>query len=426
MPAGDPLELLLTGRYPDPETGELLAASARTIAIEPSLEGMEADLVKNLDLGHRYVVVADVNTQAALGHRVRNALDAQSIILEEGVETTEAVIAKVAAAVDPGVDVVVAVGSGTINDICKMVALGRGCPQVVFATAPSMNGYTSLSASISENGFKRSVRAITPTAAFFDLGVIAAAPKRLIRSGLGDSLARPTAQADWLLQHLLLDRPYREAPFRMLAADEAALLAEPEALLAGDLTAIRHLVRVLVLSGFGMTLSGGSFPASQAEHLISHYVELKGENLPHTFHGEQIAVASVAMARLQDAMLRRVEPPRLRPSIVDRETVLAHFGPEQGEAAWREVEPKLLGPAETEALNERLSRGWPQIRDRIMSVTLGAPRMIEIATRAGVATSPEQLGWPPALLPQAMAHAWMMRNRYTFLDLAAATALTAP
>jgi len=421
MPPADPLELLLTGRYPDPETGEMLAATARTIAIEPSLEGMEGDLVKSLDLGHRYVVVADVNTQAVLGHRVRNALDAQSIILEDGVETTETVIAKVAAAVDPHVDVVVAVGSGTINDICKMVAMTRGCPQVVFATAPSMNGYTSLSASLSENGFKRSVRAITPTAAFFDLGVIAAAPKRLIRSGLGDSLARPTAQADWLLQHLLLDRPYREAPFRMLATDEAALLAEPEALLAGDLGAIRHLVRVLVLSGFGMTLSGGSFPASQAEHLISHYVELKGENLPHTFHGEQIAVASVAMARLQDQKLRLVEPPRLRPSIVDRATVLAHFGPEQGEAAWREIEPKLLGPAETEALNERIARGWAQIRDRILTVTLGAPRMIEIATRAGVATAPEQLGWPAALLPQALAHAWMMRNRYTFLDLAAAT-----
>lgn len=422
MPPGDALDLLLTGRYPDPETGELLAASARTIVIEPSLAGMEADLVRSLDLGRRFVVVADVNTQAVLGHRVRYALDAQSIVLEDGVETTEPVIAKVAAAVDPDVDAIVAVGSGTINDICKMVALGRGCPQVVFATAPSMNGYTSLSASISEHGFKRSVRAITPTAAFFDLGVLAAAPPRLIRSGLGDSLARPTAQADWLLAHLLLGRPYREAPFHMLAADEAALLAEPEVLLRGDRAAMRHLARLLVLSGFGMTICGGSFPASQGEHLISHYVELMAPDLPHTFHGEQIAVAAVAVARLQDAILRRTEPPRLRPSITDRAAVLAHFGPAQGETAWRETEPKLLGAAETEALNERLARTWPQLRDRILSVTLGARRMIELLSRAGVATAPEQLGWPPALIPQALAHAWMMRNRYTFLDLAAATA----
>jgi glycerol-1-phosphate dehydrogenase [NAD(P)+] len=146
MPAADPLELLLEGRYPDPETGEPLAATARAIAIEPSLDGMEQELLRRLDIGRRFVVVADVNTQVALGHRVRNALDAQSIVLPDGVVADEPTIARVAAAVDPGVDAVVAVGSGTINDICKMVALGRGCPEVVFATAPSMNGYTSLSA----------------------------------------------------------------------------------------------------------------------------------------------------------------------------------------------------------------------------------------------------------------------------------------
>jgi glycerol-1-phosphate dehydrogenase [NAD(P)+] len=415
MPPGDPLELLLEGRYPDPDTGELLAASARAIAIEPSLDGMEQGLVARLDVGRRPVVVSDVNTHAALGERVHRALGGQSIVLPDGVEADEPTIAKVATAVEPSVDHVVAVGSGTINDICKMVAMGRGCPQVVFATAPSMNGYTSLSASLTEAGFKRSVRAITPTAAFFDLAVLAAAPRRLIRSGLGDSLARPTAQADWLLSHLLLDRPYREAPFHMLAADEAALFADPAALLAGDTMAMRHLVRTLVLSGFGMTLCGGSFPASQAEHLISHYVELMGRGLPHTFHGEQIAAGSVAMARVQ-ARILGLDAPRLRPATLTREGVFAHFGPAQGEACWLEVEPKLIrDPA---GVNARLE-GWPMLRDRIARVTLGAPRMIEILDAAGVPHNPDQLGWPPTLLPQALAHAWMMRNRYTFLDFAA-------
>jgi len=419
MPAGDPLELLLQGRYLDPETGEPLTASASAVVIEPSLDGAERELVAGLDIGRRFAVVSDVNTHEALGRRVHRALGGQSIVLPAGVETDDPTIAKVAAALEPGIDAVIAVGSGTINDICKMVAMGRGCPQAVFATAPSMNGYTSLSASLSEHGFKRSVRAITPTAAFFDLSVLAAAPPRLIRSGLGDSVARPTAQADWLLSHLLLDRPYREAPFAMLAGDEGALLAEPQALLAGDTTAMHHLVRLLVLSGFGMTICGGSFPASQAEHLISHYVELKGDGLPHTFHGEQIAVASVAMARVQARILDGDAAPRLRPSTLTREQVVAHFGPEQGEACWREVEPKLFGELETERLDARLASQWPAIRDRIAKVTLGAPRMIEILSAAGVATAPEQLGWPPRLLDDALVHARMMRNRYTFLDLAA-------
>jgi len=45
--------------------------------------------------------------------------------------------------------------------------------------------------------------------------------------------------------------------------------------------------------------------------------------------------------------------------------------------------------------------------------------MIEILDAAGVATMPEQLGWPSGLLDEALAHAWMMRNRYTFLDFVA-------
>lgn len=418
MPSGDPLELLLEGRYPDPETGEPLAATARAIAIEPSLDGMEAELVSKLDIGRRFAVVADVNTQPVLGDRIVRALGAQSIILHNGVVTDEETIAKVAAVVEPNVDAVIAVGSGTINDICKMVAMGRNCPQVVFATAPSMNGYTSLSASLTEHGFKRSVRAITPTAAFFDLGVIAAAPVRLIRSGLGDSVARPTAQADWLLQHLILGRPYREAPFTMLAGDEAALLAEPAALVARDTTAVRHLVRTLVLSGFGMTLCGGSFPASQGEHLIGHYVELTADgDIPHSFHGEQIGVASLAMARLQDRVLT-LPAPRLRPTAIDRESCIAHFGPAQGEACWRELEPKRLDAAQTAEVNARLERDWPAMCERIARVTLGAPRMLEVLRTAGAPTTPADLGWPTGLLEQALGYARMMRNRYTFLDFA--------
>src|SRR6185295_482865 len=159
--------------------------------------------------------------------------------------------AQLAGRLDPQLDAVVAVGSGTINDLCKLAARDRGVPQLVFATAPSMNGYTSLSASLTEGGVKRSLRAATPVAAFFDLGVLAAAPIRLIRAGLGDSICRPTAQADWRLAHLLLDQPYRAAPFALLAGDEAALLARADALVTGDLAAMRHLARTLVLSGFG-------------------------------------------------------------------------------------------------------------------------------------------------------------------------------
>lgn len=439
MPAadrGDPVAQLLAGDYLDPQTGERLAAAARSVVIDDSLDGREADLVAALELGPRLAVVADNDTFAALGHRVERALAArfavQRVVLGRAPHADTATIARLVAGLDERTDAIVAVGSGTINDLCKMAAQARGCPQVVFATAPSMNGYTSLSASIMEGmqgtegteatggGLKRSVRAATPVGVFFDLGVLAAAPIRLIRAGLGDSLCRPTAQADWLLAHLLLDQPYREAPFAMLAGDEDALFSQACALVAGDLAAMRHLVRTLVLSGFGMTICGGSHPASQGEHLLSHYIDMmRPPGLPEALHGEQTGVCALAMARLQDRILAQPAPPVLAPTSVDHDDVIRHFGSERGEACWRELAPKRLDRRRADELNARLAAGWDTLRARLQAVTLGSARMTAVLAAAGAPLAPGDLGWPAPLFDNAIIHAREIRNRYTFLDFAA-------
>jgi glycerol-1-phosphate dehydrogenase [NAD(P)+] len=190
-------------------------------------------------------------------------------------------------------DGLVAVGSGTINDLVKFSAAQDGKPFAVFATAPSMNGYTSANAAITVDGHKKTLPAALTRGVFMDLEILAAAPPRMIRAGLGDSLCRPTAQVDWLLSHHLLGTKYRAAPFALLAADEALLFEQPEALLAGDLDAMRALARTLVLSGIGMTLCGGSYPASQGEHLISHYIDMRSPPARADYlHGEQVAVST--------------------------------------------------------------------------------------------------------------------------------------
>ena len=422
-PPGDPLAQLLAGRYRDPATGELLAAAARSVVIEDSLAGREVELVAALELGRRLAVVADDDTYAALGHRVSRALASrftvQLVQLGRAPHADTETVARLDAELDPELDAIIAVGSGTINDLCKLVAHGRRRPQVVFATAPSMNGYTSLSASVTEGGLKRSVRTATPVGAFFDLGVLAAAPPRMIRAGLGDSVCRPTAQADWLLSHLLLDRPYREVPFTLLAGDEPALFTEPRALVGGDLAAMRGLVRTLVLSGFGMTICGGSYPASQGEHLISHYIEmLRPPEQVAALHGEQTGVCALAMAQLQDRMLARDAPPVVHPTAVDRDDVIRRFGAERGEACWQELTAKWIDRERAEQLTARLAAEWSAIRARIAAVSLGHARIAAALSAAGAPTAPGQLGWSDAVFDDAIRHAREIRNRYTFLDFA--------
>ena len=91
--------------------------------------------------------------------------------------------------------------------------------------------------------------ATAPRGVFLDLDVLAAAPRRLIAAGFGDSICRSTAQTDWLLAHLLTGSPYRKAPFVLLEDDETELVASAGSLARGDQEAIRLLAHTLVMSG---------------------------------------------------------------------------------------------------------------------------------------------------------------------------------
>ena len=420
--ARDILERLLDGDLPDPDGGAALSVPTRHVTIADTLDGSESELVAGLGLGNRLAVVSDENTRAVLGVRVLSALDGYARVTDirlpgrphaDG-ETVEAIRRE-----SKSCDALIAVGAGTINDLCKYAAAQDGKPYAVFATAPSMNGYTSLNAAITIGGHKKSLPATAASGVFMDLTVLSQAPVRMIRSGLGDSVCRPTAQADWLLAHLLLDLPYREAPFALLVEDETKLFARSEALIAGDLEAMRRLARTLTLSGFGMTICGGSFPASEGEHLISHYAEMMAPpDWPEAFHGEQIGMTTLSMARLQMRLIVG-GPPRLAPSAPDESSIMAHFGAELGAACWAEFQGKRLDADRAEALNAKLAAGWSDFQTRLQAVVVPATQLEAVLQAAGAPTTPEDLGWPRDFYIEALRHAREIRNRYTFLDLAA-------
>jgi len=411
---------LIAGRWRDPDGGGAISVPVKAVAIEATLAGSEADLVRALGLGRRLAVVSDPVTHEKLGRRVEKALAAIATVapvrLPDRPHADDATVARLRAATS-GTDALIAVGSGTINDLCKYAAFQDGKPYAVFGTAPSMNGYTSANAAITVGGLKKSLGAAMAAGVFLDLQVLAGAPQRMIRSGLGDSLCRPTAQADWLLSHLLRDTPYRQAPFALLLPDEAALFDGAAALMRGDLESMARLARTLVLSGFGMVICGGSYPASEGEHLISHYAEMMGgSRLPDSFHGEQIGVTTLTMARLQERMLDRT--PRVAPTKIDAADIYAHFGGETGAACVTEFAAKALDARAVEALNERIAARWDQMREAIGAVLRPVAVLERALIAAGAPTTAAALGWPAGFYRDAVLRARQIRNRFTFLDLA--------
>ena len=427
--APDALQQLMRGEWIDPDGGRPVRVAVRAVAIERSLRGAEADLVASLGLGRRLAVVSDATTRMVLGERVERALAAVGTVVPivlEGQPHADAQTVETLRHACASVDALVAVGSGTINDLCKYAAATDGKPYVVFATAPSMNGYTSTNAAITVDGHKQSLAAVAPAGVFIDLEVLARAPARMIRAGLGDSLCRSTAQADWLLSHHLLGTPYRRAPFALLAKDESVLLDEPEALLTGDPEAMRALARTLVLSGHGMTICGGSYPASQGEHLISHYIDMFAPpGRAPCFHGEQVAVATLTMARMQEDVLA-AGPPRLHPCAVTCAELQRRFGPPMGESCWREFEPKCLSEDAAAKLSRRIADIWDALVRDIRAVMVPASRLAAVLARVGGPATPAEIGLSAGFYAAAVRNARYLRNRYTFLDLAADSGHLAP
>lgn len=412
---------LIDGSYLDTETGERLQAPTRNVTIARDLSGMETTLVEGVGLDGKLAVVCDYNTHDALGERVIEALSAQKNVKtvnfgdspHADMATAKSVIAETS-----DCDGIVAVGSGTINDLCKYAAAQQEKPYAVFATAPSMNGYTSVNAAITVDGLKKTLSARGAVGVFMDAEVLAKSPGRLIMSGFGDSICRSTAQTDWYLSHKLFGTPYRSTPYDILKDDEKDLFADPEAIRRRDPDAIMKLSRVLTLSGFGMTICGGSAPASQGEHMISHFMDmLPSAGWPGAYHGEQIAVTTITSAGIQETLLNG-KVPELCASETTRENVDATFGTNLGGLCWAEYDPKRVTAQNLDEINHKLTLIWGDLQRDLAQIHVKSATIRETLAAAGAPTKPAAIGLSNEYYDTATEFARTIRNRFCFLDIA--------
>ena len=108
---------------------------------------------------HRSIlIVADENTFGAAGETALSALAGNRIkkAIFSGTEIlvpNEAAIRRVQGALSD-IDMIVGIGSGVIQDLCKYISFESGIPYIIVATAPSMDGYASNGAAMITGGMK--------------------------------------------------------------------------------------------------------------------------------------------------------------------------------------------------------------------------------------------------------------------------------
>jgi len=417
------IDELCAGTWRHPDTGDVCPpAPYDNIVMAEDLYGLEAQLVTDVGMDAPYTVVADEQTWEAMGRRIAKALRSLGAVDEIIFKSPHASLSEVENLKQKlvGATSVIAVGSGSVNDLCKHATFQLGLRYSVFGTAASMNGYTSKTASMAlESGLKVSLASHAPAGFFVDLKVSAEAPPYLAAAGFGDCLCRSVAQIDWWMSHRLFDTPYFEEPYLIEIPDEKELNSRAHLLPAGDITAIGYLHRVLTLCGLGMAFTNSSHHGSMGEHQVSHYIDcFAGKQHPGTLHGQQVGVASITMARIQQHFLSSKKPPVIEPTRIDPDGMARRMGPEIAEQCLVEYQKKALDVEGAAIASAKLAEIWPELRRECLEMSIPAEELRIVLEASGGPTTASTLGVPVDFYREAVCHAHEMRNRFSFVDIA--------
>jgi len=381
----------------------------------------------------KLLLVADTNTHRVLGGEVARSLEERGFDLQIVVLSGPEVLAdgerilSVLLACDRSERTFIAVGSGTITDIVRIVSHRTGRPFISVPTAPSVDGYTSTNAPLIIGGVKRSTIAHAPIAVFADTDTLCSAPRKMIAAGFGDILGKFTSVADWRLGHLLWNQPYDESIARrsLDAAGRSVELLE-EIGRAGA-QGVRGLMEALIESGFCMTDFGSSLPASGTEHYYSHCWEMKllREGRPQILHGAKVGIATILVAGMYERVrrlthrqageaLEAFRPPSREEGIV---RIRSAFGPIADEIIAAQGPFLDLRGEDFSLLKRRILDQWSKILDIARQVP-AAHRLTEMLQKVGGPVDGKGLGLTDEDIAFAAENAHFLRGNFTVRRLA--------
>ena len=289
-----------------------------TVAIDQVVVGGGA--VKRLPelitrYGQRPFVIADVNTWQAAGEPVCAALAdipySCYIFPQKALEPDERAVGAAFMHLDKSCDVIVGVGSGVINDICKIVSNVTGKPYIIVATAPSMDGYASATSSMSMDGVKVSLNSRCADVIVGDTDILKTAPDHMLKAGLGDMLAKFVSIAEWRIANLITGEYYCEEVAQLIRSALQKCVDNAQGLLRREEKAVEAVFEGLVIGGVAMAYAGVSRPASGVEHYFSHVWDMRGLEFGTQvdLHGIQCALGTHLAVKLYE-QVKKITPDR--------------------------------------------------------------------------------------------------------------------
>ncbi len=380
------------------------------------------------------LIVADRNTWKAAGKDIAEYLENAGITCrtyifeEEEFHAEYRFIERIDALLDDFNAVPVAVGSGVINDLCKVAAAHHNTPYMVVATAASVDGYASAGASIIVEGSKMTLDAHAPKVILADNVVLANAPKEMTAAGYGDLAAKVTSGAEWMIADLFGTEPIIPVAWHLVNDTLNSILAENERIAAGEPEAVGDLFVGLTFTGLAMQIAQTSRPASCSEHLFSHYLDMTEYRYKGRFqsHGFQCAMGTVIMSACFDEFLKM----NLSTLDVDK---CVNAWPSLEEEQKRALEifsdfpiPKLGYTEITKKYSDKetvrkqltaVKEQWPELKSRIQNQVYTYDKIVSLMRSVGAPTGPESIGLTRKQIRKMVDYVQLMRWRINLFDL---------
>lgn len=381
----------------------------------------------------RPFIVCDVNTKAAAWDFVQPVLKSAGITYtlycfrQLQLEPDEYAVGSLILAWDEECDCVMGIGSGVINDCCKVLSHCAGVKQMIVGTAPSMDGYASNTAAMIHDHMKMSVDTGYPDAILCDIDIMKNAPLRMLQAGLGDMIAKYTAICEWRISHLVTGEYYCESIAAMIRTAVQKVTGNASGLRRRDPKAVQAVTEGLIVAGIGMSFAGVPRPAAGQEHFFSHMWDMFDLNrgLPCDLHGIHVGIGTLLTLKMYD-ILRRTIPCRK-----NAEDFTASFDDIQ----WQCMIRRIYGPAADEVIEKEHTQyhkndlaaheqrlniilaHWQDILG-IMDEELPPLNELEaLMQQAGMPMSPAELGFNHQDVQDALVGSRDNRNKYLLSSL---------
>lgn len=252
-------------------------------------------------------LVADENTYEAAGKEVERLLKKKGFDLtthvfkrETELVPDENAVGEFILHIPKDTDMILAVGSGTLNDLSKFVSHQLSIPYMIVATAPSMDGFSSVATALIVDNLKTTYEVTPPKAIIADINILKRAPLNMISAGLGDILGKYTCLCDWELSRTINEEYYCNDVADLVRKSIEKCTSHIKGIKNREDIAITNLTEGLILSGIAMSFVGNSRPASGSEHHLAHFWEMmflfRGKKA--VLHGTKVGISTIAIIKL--------------------------------------------------------------------------------------------------------------------------------